>query len=77
MCADRRSVFNRLSTGLRVPLKSVKERGPLVAVTFVSGEDGLQIWRVAAHILNKKSQTADEGLYSSLEVGRGANNSLP
>jgi hypothetical protein len=36
--------------------------------------DGLQIWRVAAYILNKQSRTADSGWSSSLGVGRGANN---
>jgi hypothetical protein len=38
------------------------------------GGDGLQIWRVAANILNKQSRTADRGWPSSLGVGRGANN---
>jgi len=38
------------------------------------GEYGLQICRVTANILNKQSRTADKG-YSSLSVGRGANNS--
>jgi hypothetical protein len=33
--------------------------------------DGLQIWRVAANILNKQSRTADRGWPSSLGVGRG------
>jgi hypothetical protein len=32
---------------------------------------GLQIWRVAANILNKQSRTADSGWSSSLGVGRG------
>jgi hypothetical protein len=36
------------------------------------GGDGLQIWRVAANMLNKQS-----GAASSLEVWRGANNSSP
>jgi hypothetical protein len=36
--------------------------------------DGLQIWRVAANMLNKQSRTADKGWSSSLEVGRGADN---
>ena len=35
----------------------------------------LQLWRVAANILNKQSRTADKGWSSSLGVGRGANNS--
>jgi hypothetical protein len=34
------------------------------------GED-LQLWRVAANILNKQSRTADNGWPSSLEDGRG------
>jgi hypothetical protein len=39
--------------------------------------DGLQIWRLAANILNKQSQTADSGWSSSLGVGRWANNPSP
>jgi hypothetical protein len=35
------------------------------------------IWRVAANILNKQSQTADKGWSSSLGFGRGANKSSP
>jgi hypothetical protein len=42
-----------------------------------AGGDGLQIWRVAANILNKQSRTADRGWSSSLGVGRGANNQPP
>jgi hypothetical protein len=37
----------------------------------------LQLWRVAANILNKQSRTADKGWSFSLGVGRGANNSSP
>jgi hypothetical protein len=36
---------------------------------------GLQIWRVAANILNKESRTADKVWSSRLGVGLGANNS--
>jgi hypothetical protein len=32
----------------------------------VDGGDGLQIWRVAANVLNKQSRTADRGWSSSL-----------
>jgi hypothetical protein len=39
--------------------------------------DGLQMWRVAANILNKQSRTADNGWSSSLGVGRVANNPPP
>jgi hypothetical protein len=38
---------------------------------FSHGEDGLQIWRVAANILNKHQRTADKEWSSSLGVGRG------
>jgi hypothetical protein len=41
------------------------------------GGNGLQIWRVAANILNKQSRTADKGWSSSFWVGREANNSSP
>jgi hypothetical protein len=39
--------------------------------------DSLQIWRVAANILNKQSRSADSGWSSSLGVGRWANNPSP
>jgi hypothetical protein len=35
------------------------------------GGDGLQIWRVAANILNKQSQAADKGWPSNLGLGVG------
>jgi hypothetical protein len=41
------------------------------------GGDGLQIWRVGANILDKKSRTADKGLSSRLGIGREALNSSP
>jgi hypothetical protein len=37
--------------------------------------DVIEIWRVAANMLNKQSRTADSGWSSSLGVGQGANNS--
>jgi hypothetical protein len=39
------------------------------------GGYGLQMWRVARNILTEQSRTADKGPFSSLGVGRGANNS--
>ena len=36
-------------------------------------EEGLQVWRVAANVVNKQSRTADKGWYSILGVERGAN----
>jgi hypothetical protein len=44
-------------------------------VQVVDGGDGIQIWCVAANILNIQSRRAESKLYSSLGVGRGANNS--
>jgi hypothetical protein len=35
-------------------------------------EEVLQVWRVAANILDKQSRTADKRWSSSLGVGRGA-----
>jgi hypothetical protein len=40
---------------------------PVVA----DGGDGLQMWRVAANILNKQSRIAVKGWSSSLAVGQG------
>jgi hypothetical protein len=40
------------------------------------GGDSLQIWRVAANILNKQSRTSNKGWSSILGVGRGANSSV-
>jgi hypothetical protein len=37
-------------------------------------EERPPIWKVAANILNIQSRTADTGWFSSLGVGRGANN---
>jgi hypothetical protein len=37
--------------------------------------DALQVWRVAANILNKQSQTADKGWSSSLGIRCADNNS--
>jgi hypothetical protein len=48
----------------------------LVCPEVVDGGEGLWIWRAAANILKKQSQTADEGWSSSLEVGHGANNQV-
>jgi hypothetical protein len=41
------------------------------------GGDAFQFWRVAANVLKKQSRTADKEWFSSLGVGRGANNSSP
>jgi hypothetical protein len=43
----------------------------------VADGDGLQIWRVAANILNKQSRAADKGWSSSLGVESGVNKFSP
>jgi hypothetical protein len=55
-----------------VPCHSGMERPQLA-----DGGDGLQIWWIAANILDKQSRTADKGCSSSLGVRRGAKNSSP
>jgi hypothetical protein len=40
------------------------------------GEDGLQVWRIAANIFNKRSPMSDKEWSSGLGVGR-KNNSSP
>jgi hypothetical protein len=40
-------------------------------------EERPPVWRVGPNILKKQSRTVDKGWSSSLEVGRGANNSSP
>jgi hypothetical protein len=49
----------------------------MVRPQFTDGGKGLQIWRVAANILNNESPTTDKGLSSRLRVVRGANNPSP
>jgi hypothetical protein len=41
------------------------------------GGDALQLWKVAANILNKQLQAADKGWSSSWGVRHAANNSSP
>ena len=52
--------------------------GPLTTAWRVpwvaDGGVGLQIWRLAANILNKQSWTADQEWSSSLRIWREANN---
>jgi hypothetical protein len=60
-----------------VYIKWVPCRDGMASPQVADGGDGLQIWSVAANILNKQSRTADKGWFFRLGVGRGANNSLP
>jgi hypothetical protein len=47
----------------------------MVCPRVVDAGDGLQIWYIAANILNKQLQTADKWWSSSFEVEQGDNNS--
>jgi hypothetical protein len=57
--------------------KHVVLSGSLVTTAWRVLGMRLQMWSVAANTLNKQSRTADKGWFSSLEVGRGADNSSP
>jgi hypothetical protein len=43
----------------------------MICLRVADEGDGLQMWRVAANIMNKRPRTADNGWSSSLEIGRG------
>jgi hypothetical protein len=43
----------------------------------VAMEERLQLWKLAANILNKQPRTNDKGWSPSLGDGRGANNPSP
>jgi hypothetical protein len=72
-------LFNDFSELLRmeVRVKWVHRHYGMARPRVADRGDGLQVWRVAANILNKQSRTADSGWSSSLGVGRGANNPPP
>jgi hypothetical protein len=59
------------------PLRWVHCHHSMARLRVANRGDGLQIWRVAANILNKQSRTADSGWSSSLGVGRGGLTTLP
>jgi hypothetical protein len=59
-------------TGLRdIHVKWVACHHGMARPRVADGGEGLQVWRVAANILNKQSRTADKGWSSSLGIGRG------
>jgi hypothetical protein len=45
--------------------RSVQDTNGMARSQVADGGDALQIWRVAANILNKQSRTADKGWSSS------------
>jgi len=59
--------------GRQIHIRWVPCHHGMVRPQVVDGREGLQIWRVAANILNKQSRTADKGWSSSLEGGHRAN----
>jgi len=42
----------------------------MARLQLADGGDGLQMWKVAANILNYQSRTADKGLSFGMGVGR-------
>jgi hypothetical protein len=62
-------VYNKLSSYLG-HVKLVHCHQGMTRPQVADRGDGLQIWRVAANILNEQSWTADSGWSSSLGVGR-------
>jgi hypothetical protein len=71
----RRKVF--IVIGILVHVRWVPFHHGKARPQVTDGGNDLQIWRIAANILNKQSLTADKGCSSTLGVGRGANNSSP
>jgi hypothetical protein len=67
--------FSSPSTALR-HVRWVPCHHGMALPQVADGGDGLQIWKVAANILNKQSLTADKGWSSNLEVGREASQLL-
>jgi hypothetical protein len=63
--------------GAAVHVRWVRCHHSMARPQVADGGNTLQVWRVAANILNKQSRAADKGWPSSLGVGRGANNSSP
>jgi hypothetical protein len=77
-CPNYRSAGSNLtSDGMTFMLSGSLVTTASRVLRFADEGEGLQIWRVAANILNKQSRTANKEWPSSLGVGRGANNSPP
>jgi hypothetical protein len=73
-----RTEVNYSLTRFHVSLyKWVPDRHDMARSYVSDGGDGLQIWRVAAIVLNKQSRTADKGWSTNLDEGSEFNNSLP
>jgi hypothetical protein len=69
--------FNWLNLIISIQVKWVPRHHGMARPQVADGGDGLQIWRLAANILNKQSRTADSGRSSSFWVERRANNPPP
>jgi hypothetical protein len=67
-------LIHNKQNGFRYLYRWVPCHHGMARAQVADGGNGLQIWSVAANILNKQSRTADKGWSSSLSVGRGANN---
>jgi hypothetical protein len=58
-------------------MKWVPRNRGMARSQVLGGGNGLQIWRVAANILNKQSRKTNKGWSSSLRIGCGTKNSWP
>jgi hypothetical protein len=70
-------IYNIACCFMQVHVKWVHCHHGMVRPRVADRGDGLQIWWVAANILNRQSRTADRGWSSSLGVGRWAKNPSP
>jgi len=73
------AIFRRKVLPLSMSLNVIPvDRAKWVSVTMAWRVLRLpSMWRVAVNMLNKQSRTAEKEWSSSLEDGRGANNSSP
>jgi hypothetical protein len=72
-----RDVFEFIDLAFRYPVLSVHCHHGMARPRVADGGDHLQIWRVAANILNKQSRTADSVWPSSLGGWAGGLTTLP
>lgn len=62
--------------GVQIRKHRISKLGPRRS-RVAGGQDGRQIWRVAAKTMNKQSMTCYKGCTSNMGIGTGASNSVP
>jgi len=58
------------------PMWSVPCHHVIASPHFVDGNDNLQMWTVAANLLNRQASTYDKGWFFGMGIESGPNNSL-